>query len=474
MVNFTSAARLARNRIALAFGARACSSSRLVAFYSFLIGILTSSPRFWSVVSFFAFARVLCAGLCHLLRVQMRWVLLAMLSPQACAQNLLYRIINISSVDVSFPDTWVPPGLQLTGGVPLYYDPTPGGGGGVNALLTSDSKNTYTVPNLDCIGNTTRVYIASNSWWGFSGSQTAFLDLWFTNSSNSAPDTTFTLVGGQHYRDGNSVYVSTITPPTINVIGTPFKIDRAQFDLPPSFFNGVSKFRLRDTSSDGTSRIIAFALTLHPPIACPQGYYCPLNPRGNVIACPGGMIPCPSGQYGIGQGLNTSSACAICPRGTFSSAGAANCTICLPGTFAPANGSTSCQQCMQGYFCPPNSTNATLCPRGTFSIAGASNCTPCSFGTFASEAGSTLCQKCPGGHFCPAGSSSWARLNCGLGSYCPDGSGAPTPCPYQVPPSGGWGALQVQGPAFLVETAHCLNHCFWNHTSGNNGALSRC
>ena len=52
-------------------------------------------------------------------------------------------------------------------------------------------------------------------------------------------------------------------------------------------------------------------------------------------------------------------------------------------------------------------------------------------------------------------------------------SGAPTPCPYQVPPTGGWGALQVQGPAFLVETARCLNHCFWNFTSGD-GMLSKC
>jgi hypothetical protein len=97
----------------------------------------------------------------------------------------------------------------------------------------------------------------------------------------------------------------------------------------------------------------------------------------------------------------------------------------------------------------------------------------CPSGSFTSVAGSTSCQQCPGGHFCPPGTSSWARLNCGRGNYCPDGSGAPTPCPYQVPPTGGWGALQAQGPAFLLETAHCLNHCFWNSTSGN-GMLSKC
>ena len=129
--------------------------------------------------------------------------------------------------------------------------------------------------------------------------------------------------------------------------------------------------------------------------------------------------------------------------------------------------------CPAGSYCPLSSINATLCPKGSFSNAGASNCTLCPAGTSTSSVGSTSCQQCPGGHYCPAGTSSWARLNCGRGSYCPDGSGAPTPCPFQVPPTGGWGALQVQGPAFLVETAHCLNHCFWNFTSGD-GMLSKC
>ena len=129
--------------------------------------------------------------------------------------------------------------------------------------------------------------------------------------------------------------------------------------------------------------------------------------------------------------------------------------------------------CPAGAYCPLSSVNATLCPKGTFSNAGASICTPCFAGTYTSATGSASCQQCPGGHFCPPGTSSWASLNCGRGNYCPDGSGAPTPCPYQVPPTGGWGALQVQGPAFLAETARCLNHCFWNFSSGD-GMLSKC
>ena len=128
--------------------------------------------------------------------------------------------------------------------------------------------------------------------------------------------------------------------------------------------------------------------------------------------------------------------------------------------------------CPAGSFCPLGSQNASLCPPGTFSSAGAASCTPCPAGTLAPAPGTRQCQKCPGGHFCPAGTSSWASLSCGRGQYCPDGSGAPTPCPLQVP-LGGWGDLQVQGPAFVMDTAQCLNHCYWNFTSGS-GALSKC
>ena len=79
------------------------------------------------------------------------------------------------------------------------------------------------------------------------------------------------------------------------------------------------------------------------------------------------------------------------------------------------------------------------------------------------------------GHFCPAGTASTAHLACGTGNYCPDGSAAPRPCPLQLPPTGGWGAQGVQGPAFVVETAHCLNHCFWNYSAGStDGLLSKC
>jgi hypothetical protein len=114
----------------------------------------------------------------------------------------------------------------------------------------------------------------------------------------------------------------------------------------------------------------------------------------------------------------------------------------------------------------------SVSPTGTPSLTPTASATrsPCPAGTFSTEPGS--CQRCPGGHFCPAGASSRVRLNCGRGNYCPEGAGAPAPCPIQVPPSGGW-PQRAQGPAFLVDTARCLNHCFWNFTS-DDGILSKC
>ena len=200
-----------------------------------------------------------------------------------------------------------------------------------------------------------------------------------------------------------------------------------------------------------------------------------VDSSGSVSVLAGSGIASQVDGFGVYSSFNGPSAVGVTQSGIVF-AGDAN--IIRQLTCVPCPTSYYCFSgapvlCPAGSYCPLSSINATLCPKGSYSNAGASNCILCPAGTFISATGSTYCQQCPGGHFCPAGTSSWARLNCGRGNYCPDGSGAPTPCPFQVPPTGGWGALQVQGPAFLVETARCLNHCFWNFTSGD-GMLSKC
>ena len=46
------------------------------------------------------------------------------------------------------------------------------------------------------------------------------------------------------------------------------------------------------------------------------------------------------------------------------------------------------------------------------------------------------------------------------------------PCPLAVAPAGGWPG-GVQGPAFVVETAACLNQCFFN-VSADGSIASGC
>jgi hypothetical protein len=134
---------------------------------------------------------------------------------------------------------------------------------------------------------------------------------------------------------------------------------------------------------------------------------------------------------------------------------------CFPGTFANFT-SLSCIECLPG----------------SFSIAySAEACSLCPGGKFAKSYGSTTCDVCPAGHACPPGTSSWARLNCGRGRYCPEGSTVPLLCPTQIVPApyASWAShpLASQGPAFLMETASCLNHCFWNFTNDST-MLSKC
>jgi streptogramin lyase len=134
--------------------------------------------------------------------------------------------------------------------------------------------------------------------------------------------------------------------------------------------------------------------------------------------------------------------------------------------------------CSPGTYANFTSRSCILCSPGSFSATSmAPSCSPCAAGTFAKPFGSTSCEACPAGHYCPAGTSSWARLNCGRGNYCPDGSAEPIPCPIQIVPVpyASWAShpLTAQGPAFLMETSACLNHCFWNFTSGD-GMLSKC
>ena len=66
------------------------------------------------------------------------------------------------------------------------------------------------------------------------------------------------------------------------------------------------------------------------------------------------------------------------------------------------------------------------CGTGTYSTAGASECTSCNSGTYQDEQGQSSCKSCTAGHYCPEKSSS--EIICPVGNYCVAGIGAPTEC----------------------------------------------
>lgn len=94
----------------------------------------------------------------------------------------------------------------------------------------------------------------------------------------------------------------------------------------------------------------------------------------------------------------------------------------LYGNVYVADGSPShavrkitCKACAAGYFCSSTGT-ATVCPLGSFCPSGSSAPTPCGMGTYSPVVGASApCTlECPSGAWCPAGT--------GMPIFCPPGS----------------------------------------------------
>jgi DNA-binding beta-propeller fold protein YncE len=153
--------------------------------------------------------------------------------------------------------------------------------------------------------------------------------------------------------------------------------------------------------------------------------------------------------------------CAVCPAGSFcahSPATGFTLTPCPGGSFCAA-GSHAPTPCAEGFWCAPGSAAPTACPPGTYGLGA---------GRATQAAGCSALGSCEVGNFCSAGTPRYPGAPCGRGNYCPRGSTAPLPCPAlnSVDPLRG----VANGPAFAVDTAACLNHCF----SGGAGQLSMC
>ena len=153
--------------------------------------------------------------------------------------------------------------------------------------------------------------------------------------------------------------------------------------------------------------------------------------------------------------------CAVCPAGSYCAHSASTgfaLTPCPGGSYCPA-GSAAPTLCGEGSWCAPGARAPTPCPSGTYGLGA---------GAASQGAGCSALGSCEVGNYCAAGTPRYPGTPCGVGNYCPRGSAAPLPCPAlnSVDPVRG----VANGPAYAVDTAACLNHCY----SGGAGQVSMC
>lgn len=195
-------------------------------------------------------------------------------------------------------------------------------------------------------------------------------------------------------------------------------------------------------------------------LSCPSGYYCPLATGVPQV--------CADNQYCLASSLAEP-----CPAGK-------HCTIIASaGTFpfemsmvdCPANfycekGEAGPQACAADKFCPAGSEYEQICD-----IDPATGmCNSCPAGQWST--GMSECQACPAGYVCSGGTNTKYPIDpatengykCPIGNYCPEGSGAPVPCPI------GTHNPNIQG-ASLDDCAVCSDGTY-NFETGQSSCRS--
>ena len=144
---------------------------------------------------------------------------------------------------------------------------------------------------------------------------------------------------------------------------------------------------------------------------------------------------CPSGSTTVTTGTTSGFACTLCSSGYWSSTAVPPCTACVGGTYNPSIGSTSsssCLSCASGTY-NPNSGSTSIsscqsCAVGTYNpITSSAACLACSSGFYSSTAGSTVCLQCGAGTYSTGSASSCQP--CAVGTYNPNiGSTSSSAC----------------------------------------------
>ena len=172
---------------------------------------------------------------------------------------------------------------------------------------------------------------------------------------------------------------------------------------------------------------------------CPAGFYCPGNVSDlTALQCPPGYY-CPS---------RTSRATELpCPPGTFNpligQTNVSSCRACTPGRLCDGNGLFApSANCTAGWYCSggsstvPNGTTGGICQPGYYCPESSNRPVPCDGGHYCDrDALPTPTGECNAGYFCSRLSTSSTPASspfagpCPVGSYCPQGSVLPLPCP---------------------------------------------
>jgi hypothetical protein len=154
---------------------------------------------------------------------------------------------------------------------------------------------------------------------------------------------------------------------------------------------------------------------------CPAGYYCPMSSLV-PMACPAGTFRSPPGGGSLERD------CSPCTVGSYCPVNSTQPTPCPDGKFLPFTNGTSEGSCMTS---PPGFIATTPyaafeCAPGTYQPAnGSTTCLPCPFGSY--DAGTlgriTACPLCPSGGYCTSPT---------LQSTCPGNTMSPSAATSQL------------------------------------------
>jgi sugar lactone lactonase YvrE len=144
------------------------------------------------------------------------------------------------------------------------------------------------------------------------------------------------------------------------------------------------------TACDITSG--AFSSPTPTPLcpACPPGTFSTAG-ASNCTACPGGTANPNAGG----------ASCTACPAGWAAAPGSASCFVCGPGSWTSSSGTPACSTCVAGSSFPGYGAQSgglcAACAAGSASVPGVSACAPCARGYYSAAASSSTCTPCSRG-----------------------------------------------------------------------------